>query len=118
MNLRIPGPTPVPDSVTQAGAADMINHRGPEFADLINRSTAQLKEVFETKNDLFILTASGTGGMEAAVKPGALCSPAPPPAPPAAEGSLLDFSAPPAAAPAPAEGSLLDLAAPPTNPTV
>ncbi|MCH2658078.1 MAG: alanine--glyoxylate aminotransferase family protein [Dehalococcoidia bacterium] len=67
LNLRIPGPTPVPDSVAQAGAADMINHRGPEFADLINRSTTQLKQVFETKNDLFILTASGTGGMEAAV---------------------------------------------------
>ena len=67
LNLRIPGPTPVPDSVAQAGAADMINHRGPEFADLIKRSTTQLKEVFETENDLFILTASGTGGMEAAV---------------------------------------------------
>ena len=35
MNLRTPGPIPVPLEVAEAGAAAMINHRGPEFADLI-----------------------------------------------------------------------------------
>ena len=67
MNLRIPGPTPVPDSVLKAMAQDMINHRGPEFSVLLQRITAKLKAVFQTENDLFILTGSGTGAMEAAV---------------------------------------------------
>ncbi|MSQ15577.1 MAG: alanine--glyoxylate aminotransferase family protein [Dehalococcoidia bacterium] len=67
MNLRVPGPTPCPDEVLQAGAAPMINHRGPEFAAIMEEVTANLKEVFQTKNDLLVLTASGTGVMEAAV---------------------------------------------------
>ena len=67
MNLRIPGPTPVPREVAEAGAADMINHRGPEFAEMIARITERLKRVYETENDVLILTASGSGGMEAAV---------------------------------------------------
>jgi len=45
----------------------MINHRGKQFSTLIDRVTPKLKRVFKTKNDLFILTSSGTGGMEAAV---------------------------------------------------
>jgi aspartate aminotransferase-like enzyme len=45
----------------------MINHRGPEFGDIMTRVTSRVKEVFETRNDLLILTTSGTGGMEAAV---------------------------------------------------
>jgi aspartate aminotransferase-like enzyme len=67
INLRIPGPTPLPDAVRQAGASQMLNHRGPEFRELITRVTARLKHAFETSNDIVILTASGTGGMEAAV---------------------------------------------------
>lgn len=45
----------------------MINHRGKEFFARIERVTDRLKTVYQTKNDLFILTASGTGGLEAAV---------------------------------------------------
>lgn len=67
MNLRIPGPTPVPQEVAQAGAAEMINHRGPEFAAMIARITAGLKQVFQTEHDVLTLSASGTGAMEAAV---------------------------------------------------
>ena len=66
-NLRTPGPTPVPEDIVEAMGAPMINHRGPEFQDLINRVTSQLKQVFMTRNDLFILTASGTGSLEAAI---------------------------------------------------
>ena len=65
--LRIPGPTPVPDEVLQAMARPMINHRGPEFAAIVNDITAKLKQVFQTRNDIFLLTGSGTGGMEAAI---------------------------------------------------
>ena len=67
MNLRIPGPTPVPEAVLSAMAKQMINHRGPEFGQLIAKVTGQLKGFFQTDNDLFILTAAGTGGMEAAL---------------------------------------------------
>ncbi len=66
-NLRIPGPTPVPPEVAEAGAAAMINHRGPEFAELIASVTARAKQVYRTTNDVLTLTASGTGAMEAAV---------------------------------------------------
>jgi len=65
--LRIPGPTPVPDEVLQAMAKPMINHRGPEFAQALNDVTAKLKQLFQTKNDVFLLTGSGTGGLEAAI---------------------------------------------------
>ncbi len=67
VNLRIPGPTPCPVEVLEAGAQPMINHRGPEFRDIIFRVTKRLQEMFVTKNDLFVLTASGTGAMEAAI---------------------------------------------------
>lgn len=65
--LRIPGPTPCPPEVLKAVGRQMINHRGREFAEIIRDVTAKLKKVFQTKNDVFILTGSGTGGMEAAV---------------------------------------------------
>jgi len=45
----------------------MINHRGPEFQKILSDVTAKLKQVFQTKNDVLILTGSGTGGLEAAV---------------------------------------------------
>ena len=66
-NLRIPGPTPCPDDIIQGSAKPMINHRGPEFEALLLKSTEGLKEIFQTTSDLYILTASGTGAMEAAV---------------------------------------------------
>ena len=67
MNLRIPGPIPVPNNILEAMANPMINHRGPEFAELLNRVRDGLKQVFQTNNDLYIFTASGTGVMEAAI---------------------------------------------------
>ena len=67
MNLRIPGPTPCPEDVLLAGAQQMIDHRGPEFAEIIARVHTGLQTIFATKNDVAILTASGTGAMEAAI---------------------------------------------------
>ena len=66
-NLRIPGPTPCPEAVLKEMSRQMINHRGPEFKRLLNNVTAKLKTAFKTENDVFILTCSGTGGLEAAV---------------------------------------------------
>ena len=67
MNLRTPGPTPLPPAVREALARDMVDHRGSEFAEAFKEVTAGLKELFRTSNDLLILTGSGTGGLEAAV---------------------------------------------------
>ena len=65
--LRIPGPTPCPPEVLQAMARQMINHRGEEFQGILRNVTDKLKQFFQTKNDLYLLTGSGTGGLEAAV---------------------------------------------------
>ncbi len=67
VNLRIPGPTPCPDDVLQAMSRQMINHRGPEFAGIMERITSGLQTMFETKNDVLTLTSAGTGALEAAV---------------------------------------------------
>lgn len=66
-NLRIPGPTPLPEEVLKTMSRQMVDHRGPEFEKILTKVTANLKTLFQTKNDLYILTGSGTGGLEAAV---------------------------------------------------
>ena len=65
--LRVPGPTPCPPEVLKAMAWQMVNHRGPEFHEMITEVTENLKKVFQTKNDVLLLTGSGTGGLEAAI---------------------------------------------------
>ena len=66
-NLRTPGPTPIPEDIYEAMSDPMINHRGPEFFELITECTEKLKQVFMTNDDLFILTSSGTGALEASI---------------------------------------------------
>ena len=66
-HLRIPGPTPCPSEILQAMTKQMINHRGGEFGQILNGVTAKLKQLFQTKGDVFLLTASGTGGLEATI---------------------------------------------------
>lgn len=66
-NLRLPGPTPVPPDVVEAMSQPMIDHRGVSFREMLLRMTANLKTAFNTKNDLYVLTSSGTGALEAAV---------------------------------------------------
>ncbi|MEM1512440.1 MAG: alanine--glyoxylate aminotransferase family protein [Candidatus Jordarchaeales archaeon] len=65
--LMIPGPTFIAESTLKAMSRQMISHRGKETGALLTRCIERLKEVFRTENDLFILTASGTGAMEAAI---------------------------------------------------
>jgi aspartate aminotransferase-like enzyme len=65
--LRIPGPTPLPEAVVRAQAQPMIDHRGPEFAALLREVTAGAQRIFGTAGDVLVLTCSGTGGMESAV---------------------------------------------------
>jgi aspartate aminotransferase-like enzyme len=66
-NLRIPGPTALPPSVREAGARQMINHRGPEFAAMLDRILTGMKPYFGTTSDVAMITTAGSGGLEAAV---------------------------------------------------
>ena len=66
-HLRVPGPTPLPDPVRSAGSWQMVNHRGPEFAALMGRVVPALQRGFRTANDVVLVGASGTGGLEAAI---------------------------------------------------
>src|SRR5690606_25232554 len=48
-------------------ARPVIHHRSDEAKQVIVEVAEGLKEVFQTQNDVMILTSSGTGAMEAAV---------------------------------------------------
>lgn len=65
--LMTPGPAPVPEDVLLELARPVIHHRSAEAKEVIQEVAAGLKEVFQTQNEVMILTASGTGAMEAAV---------------------------------------------------
>jgi aspartate aminotransferase-like enzyme len=65
--LMLPGPVPMPERVRFAMARQAINHRGAEFGAIYAECVRVLKEGFGTKNDLYILSGSGTAAMEAAV---------------------------------------------------
>ncbi|MCD6197775.1 MAG: alanine--glyoxylate aminotransferase family protein [Deltaproteobacteria bacterium] len=65
--IMIPGPVPVVPRILRAMAKPVINHRGSEFAELFNECRGLFADMFRTKNDILLLSGSGTSGMEAAV---------------------------------------------------
>jgi aspartate aminotransferase-like enzyme len=65
--LFTPGPTPLLPAAQFAMAAADIHHRTPEFRALFLKVLAQLKVFVGTKNDVLLLSSSGTGAMEASV---------------------------------------------------
>ena len=64
--LMTPGPAMVPEDVLLELARPVIHHRSSEAKQVVVDVVDGLKEVFQTKNDVLILTSSGTGAMEAA----------------------------------------------------
>jgi aspartate aminotransferase-like enzyme len=50
-----------------AGGRQMMNHRGPEFAALMERIVRGMRPFFGTEAEIVLLTAAGTGALEAAV---------------------------------------------------
>lgn len=67
-NLRVSGPTPLPESVLEALGEQMVSHRGEEFRHRLRRVVEHLAAVFGTRDGTVLpFTASGTGGLEAAV---------------------------------------------------
>ncbi len=67
LRLMIPGPTPLPPQVSEALSRPMMGHRSKDFAVISERIHGKLQQVLQTTNEVYILTSSGTGAMEAAV---------------------------------------------------
>jgi aspartate aminotransferase-like enzyme len=65
--LLTPGPTPVPEETLLELAKPVFYHRSGQFRQILAEVTEDLQYIFCTKNPVFTLTASGTGGMEAAL---------------------------------------------------
>ncbi|MDD5107962.1 MAG: alanine--glyoxylate aminotransferase family protein [Candidatus Omnitrophica bacterium] len=65
--LLTPGPTPLPPQISLAMARPIIHHRTPQFQAILKEASTGLKWVFQTENDVFIISSSGTGAMEAGV---------------------------------------------------
>ena len=65
--LFTPGPTPLLPEAQMAMASYGAHHRTAEFRALFTRVLTDLKEFIGTKNDVLVLTSSGTGFMEASV---------------------------------------------------
>ncbi len=63
----VPGPTNVPDRVMNAMLGSIINHRSEEFTSLYRSIQAGSQYAFQTKNEIVVLSSSGTGGVDAAV---------------------------------------------------
>ncbi|MEB3287765.1 MAG: alanine--glyoxylate aminotransferase family protein [Vampirovibrionales bacterium] len=65
--LMIPGPTPLPDLVREHLSKPAIGHRSAFFKDVLKRVLPKLQWIFQTRSDVLLYTASGTGAMEAAL---------------------------------------------------
>ncbi len=67
MLLMIPGPVQLHERILRAMAKPMIGHRTKDFSEILEYCTKMLKKIFGTKHDVFIISGSGTAGMEAAI---------------------------------------------------
>ncbi len=65
--LLTPGPTQIPADICAALGKPIIHHRTPQFQEELKAAFEGLKYVFQTQNDVYLIPASGTGAMEAAV---------------------------------------------------
>ncbi|HEX6546538.1 MAG TPA: alanine--glyoxylate aminotransferase family protein [Bryobacteraceae bacterium] len=66
--LLTPGPTPLLPAALHAMMGADIHHRTDDFRKLYKQVLADLKEVLGTSNDVLVLVASGSGGLEAATQ--------------------------------------------------
>ena len=64
-SLLAPGPVNLHPEVRKALALPMIHHRTPEFDKILKKVLTGIKSIFQTQQDVYLLTATGSGGMEA-----------------------------------------------------
>lgn len=65
--LMIPGPTRVSSRVLKAMSESIVNHRSAVFGEILIDTNAMMSEVFQTENQSYLITGSGTAAMEAAL---------------------------------------------------
>ncbi|HDQ98845.1 MAG TPA: alanine--glyoxylate aminotransferase family protein, partial [candidate division WOR-3 bacterium] len=65
--LFTPGPVNVPDSILQLMSSELVYHREESFSKLYASVQKGLQKMMVTGNEVYVLTSSGTGAMEAAV---------------------------------------------------
>lgn len=66
--MFVPGPVDVDPAILAAQTRQMLPHRSWEFEEIYRRSWEKAQRVFQTRSKVFIVTASGTGLQEAAVR--------------------------------------------------
>lgn len=64
-SLLAPGPVNLHPEVRKTLALPMIHHRTPEFDVILKRVLAKMKDIFQTREDVYLLSSTGSGGMEA-----------------------------------------------------
>lgn len=65
--LLTPGPTPVPEHILHATQLPMVGHRSSDFESIAEQAFKSLKPIFGSKNEVMILTSSGTSVLEASM---------------------------------------------------
>lgn len=63
----LPGPVAMHPRVVQAMASPAMNHRGPEFKEILAEIRGLTQYMFDTRGPVAVLSGSGTAGLEAAV---------------------------------------------------
>jgi len=63
--LMTPGPVPIHPKVLASLSEPMIHHRTPKFDQILSECLAKLKLIFVTQNPCFVISSTGSGGMEA-----------------------------------------------------
>jgi aspartate aminotransferase-like enzyme len=66
--MFVPGPVDVAEEVLRAQTRPMLPHRSKEFEEIFQRASDQARRLFYTQQRVFLVTASGTGLQEAAVR--------------------------------------------------
>lgn len=66
-HLRIPGPTPISPEVQRAMNQPILGHRSQAFSEIFKETCEKAKYLFQTQQDIFIVSATGTGALEMAV---------------------------------------------------
>ncbi len=65
--LMIPGPTRVAPRVLKAMSENIVNHRSAVFGKILKETNEMMSEIFQTENQSYLITGSGTAAMEAAM---------------------------------------------------
>ena len=64
--LLTPGPVELTDAINRAQAKRLVYHRSPEYREMHKRLTGKVRQFFNS-DEAYILTGSGTAGLEAGI---------------------------------------------------